>query len=407
LQLLRSTPAVSGYAVSITKACDVQINDVVAWDNFNGFLLNFVGNPRMADAQVVWTSASASNRNGFEVDTTDSGSVTYYCNRCLVVASSAPNGVHTKGFYFHGGHLSDVKLTAPETSNLDHGAYVDFESGSGAYGGDVVISSPIFDTCQVSGASILNNVNPPYYDVKISDGWFYMLGGTGVVVNNARGVSVSSSKIACVDTTGTAGIIMTAGTSWHNQSIGTKINGCKTGIKLDAAAITNLTSNDISFATTGIQLTNSANNNNVTGNSVVDNVVTAFSADAEGFNTVVGNTFVGTTANIVNTGANYFAANSTYQTTQTPALNVTSCAGATKGTGSLNLAGTITAIPLGSCTIVMTFGAQPAETGWNCSFADQTTPANVFTQTASSTTTATITGVGTASDVLRYTCSPF
>jgi hypothetical protein len=116
---------------------------------------------------------------------------------------------------------------------------------------------------------------------------------------------------------------------------------------------------------------------------------------------------VGTVANIVNTGANYFTGNSTFQTTQTPSLNVTSCTGAAKGTGALNLAGTITGLPTGACTIVMTFGAQPAETGWNCSFTDRTTPANPFNQTASTTTTATVAGTSVSGDVLQYSCVPF
>lgn len=406
LQLLRSTPATAGYAVSVTKACDVQINDVVAYDSFHGFLLNFVGNPRMIDTWVVWTSASGSNRNGFEVDTTDGGSFTYYCERCVAAATNTTNGAHAKGFYLHGGKLSDFHLNSPETANLDHGAYIDFESGATVYGGDFVIAHPTFDVCLVSCATILNNVNLPYSDVKISDGWFNVLTGNGVVINKAVGTSVLSTKILCQNGS-TIGAFITNGFSFHNLLIGNKITGCETGIKLDAAAITNLTGNDVSFATTGILLTGSANNNNVTGNAVFDNVATAFSADSEGFNTVVGNTFVGTVANIVNTGANYFAANSTYQTTQTPSLNVTSCAGAAKGSGALNLGGTITSLPTGACTIVMTFGAQPAETGWNCSFADRTTPANVFTQTASSTTTATVAGSGTSGDTLQYICSPF
>lgn len=75
----------------------------------------------------------------------------------------------------------------------------------------------------------------------------------------------------------------------------------------------------------------------------------------------------------------------------------------TIGTGSTNIAGFITSAT-GACVPVLTFVGTTAPTGWSCSIQNSTTPANIFQQTGSSTTTATFTGVSAANDILRYAC---
>ena len=87
----------------------------------------------------------------------------------------------------------------------------------------------------------------------------------------------------------------------------------------------------------------------------------------------------------------------------TPSVDATNCTGATIGTGAKNGAGTITGLPTGTCSVVITFSGVTATTGWVCAVSDQTT-ANLFRQSANTTTTATFAGTSVASDVLAYHC---
>lgn len=84
-----------------------------------------------------------------------------------------------------------------------------------------------------------------------------------------------------------------------------------------------------------------------------------------------------------------------------PSVNATSCTGATIGTGATNTAGTITALPTGACSVVLTFASATAANGWTCAVSDQTT-ANLFRQTANTTTTVTFAGTSVSGDVLTY-----
>jgi len=76
------------------------------------------------------------------------------------------------------------------------------------------------------------------------------------------------------------------------------------------------------------------------------------------------------------------------------------------GTGSKNTAGFITSNVTGACVSVLTFSGYTAATGWSCGISNGTT-ANLITQTGSSTTTATFTGVTVSGDILRYVCAAY
>lgn len=72
--------------------------------------------------------------------------------------------------------------------------------------------------------------------------------------------------------------------------------------------------------------------------------------------------------------------------------------GASAGSFATNLTG--------SCAAVVTFGdptTTTATNGWSCAVANQTT-ANLIRQTATTSTTATLTGVTVASDVINFHC---
>ena len=78
----------------------------------------------------------------------------------------------------------------------------------------------------------------------------------------------------------------------------------------------------------------------------------------------------------------------------------TTCTGATIGTGSKANAGFVTATTTGVSTVVITFPFT-APTGWAICPTNNTT-ANLIRQTASSTTTATISGTTVSGDVISY-----
>ncbi len=96
-----------------------------------------------------------------------------------------------------------------------------------------------------------------------------------------------------------------------------------------------------------------------------------------------------------------------------PTLTVTSCSGASLAAGSNNYVGSITSLPTGSCTIVVTFAQRNlnngntilttgvAQHGWVCSVNDVTS-GNAFRETATSTTTVTFVGTSVSGDVLQY-----
>lgn len=69
-------------------------------------------------------------------------------------------------------------------------------------------------------------------------------------------------------------------------------------------------------------------------------------------------------------------------------------------------AGTFVSGTTGTCTVIITTGLT-ATHGWSCAANDLTTPADTIKQTASSTTTATVSGTTAASDVINFHCIAF
>lgn len=83
--------------------------------------------------------------------------------------------------------------------------------------------------------------------------------------------------------------------------------------------------------------------------------------------------------------------------TATGCSNGTTVGGASAGKYSSGTTGT--------CTVVVTMGdSATAPNGWACFASDLTTPADLITQTASSTTTATLSGTTISADVISFGC---
>jgi hypothetical protein len=76
-------------------------------------------------------------------------------------------------------------------------------------------------------------------------------------------------------------------------------------------------------------------------------------------------------------------------------------------TGSRNAAGGVTSGTTGVFTTVITFAGTTAPVGWSCQASNNTTPANIISQTAYNTTTATLSGTTVSGDVITYGCVAF
>lgn len=86
-------------------------------------------------------------------------------------------------------------------------------------------------------------------------------------------------------------------------------------------------------------------------------------------------------------------------------FTITGCSATTTVGGSD--AGTYTSGTTGSCAVIVTINGATGRTapnGYACYAANQTTPANLITQTNTSTTTATITGTTVTGDIIRFGC---
>lgn len=116
--------------------------------------------------------------------------------------------------------------------------------------------------------------------------------------------------------------------------------------------------------------------------------------------------FTGESAYIFSDGTNYFAFlgrsglvdSGTKFTTSGCSVSATAGGRAT---------GTYTSGTSGTCTVVVTMrgaSGMTAPTGWDCHATDRTTVADSISQTASSATTATLSGTTVSGDVIGFTC---
>lgn len=78
---------------------------------------------------------------------------------------------------------------------------------------------------------------------------------------------------------------------------------------------------------------------------------------------------------------------------------ISGCTAGTQTGGATG--GTFSSGTTGACTVVLTF-ARTAATGWFCAASDRTTPANLISQSASSTTSCTVTGTTVTGDVIGF-----
>jgi hypothetical protein len=124
---------------------------------------------------------------------------------------------------------------------------------------------------------------------------------------------------------------------------------------------------------------------------------------------VQGGVGIGTTANAANTSLDVRGAIATNGLIGNGTkFTITGCsADTTVGAATV---GKFTSRTTGTCTVVITMNGATgltAPTGWDCHANDLTTPANLIDMSASTTTTATITGTTVTGDVVSFSCTGY
>jgi hypothetical protein len=118
--------------------------------------------------------------------------------------------------------------------------------------------------------------------------------------------------------------------------------------------------------------------------------------------TVAGTLAVGTIqVSSLIVGSSGYASSPQFIGTGTPSLTGCSLSGASGGVSIGSFASGTT----GTCTVTITLPI--TTTGWVCNVHDLTTPANLIKQTASGTTSATISGTTVSADAIQYACMAY
>jgi hypothetical protein len=137
----------------------------------------------------------------------------------------------------------------------------------------------------------------------------------------------------------------------------------------------------------GLAWSNSATNANTTKNTGLHQVAAGVVGADNGTN-------CSTAANCREFGARSYVGQGTVP-------GISGCTAGTQTGG--NTIGKYSSGTTGTCTVVLTF-AFTAANGWSCRANDITTPADVQNQTATTTTTATISGTTVTADVVNFAC---
>lgn len=127
------------------------------------------------------------------------------------------------------------------------------------------------------------------------------------------------------------------------------------------------------------------------------NVALSHDSSISGLLDVGGNTTAGNSTGKLK-AAGYISGGTKFTTDTGCGTPTSLVGGATAGTFVANAT---------SCTVVITMGdTATAPTGWACTVSDRTT-GNLFRQTASSATTATVSGTAISSDVISFSCTGY
>lgn len=167
------------------------------------------------------------------------------------------------------------------------------------------------------------------------------------------------------------------------------INGTAIGF-LGASNMNFGTDNSFSIGTSSSRIANEFIGGTLSwtnGSGTADTQINRAAAGLFQFGTTTSNSNAGLKLSYLQSGGTKFTASG--------CSNSTTVGGATSGKFA---SGTT-----GSCTVVITMGdTDTATNGWSCAASDLTTPANLISQSASSTTTCTITGTTVSGDIINF-----
>jgi hypothetical protein len=250
----------------------------------------------------------------------------------------------------------------------------------------------------------INNISPNIAGVGIDlasagDGWLIdgntaigdpANGGTGVLISSGNQHTVTNNRLVV---SGPIAATMNDGVVSNNYVL-KNINNGVGAVRLVGASARNVVKDNTITNTPGytISLEGTADYNIVTGN----RFATSTSANGDVHITTSG------THNQSNPNCTNSLCGTSPTFTASGCTPGTLVGGATSGTFIVGAGAT-------PCTFVMTMGVgtAAATTGWNCTLIDQTTPANIITQASSTSTTCTLSGTGTTSDVIRFSAIPY
>lgn len=347
----------------------------------NAFVVGGTADSGLSGAQFLGALG-----NGLLVNATTSGTLSIATYSNIVSLFSSCSGTQLLGY---DGNCHTVSGTGTVTSaGL---------SGDGTVLSSTVGSSPI----TTSGTMTLSLANAAAFSVlnnntSSSAAPIYTNSPTVIGLNITPGGSNTASGFTAIGTTAPTLVTSTLGTTSNPwiQPTGAATN---TGLYWPTTSSIGLT-----VAGTAVwQATNIGNTlqssslYSWTAGQATGTKDTTLARKAAGVVEVGSGSTAGTTGGIV---ASYYQSAGT-KFTASGCSNSTTVGGAT--------AGTFVSGTTGTCTVTITMGdSDTATNGWACAVNDETT-ANLMRETASNTTTATVSGTTVSSDVIVFECHAY
>jgi hypothetical protein len=400
---LSRTAVGTGNGITVTNGCGVTLKNLFVFDSVKQINNITSGHTSVQNVYANWTYGGSVTSYGYYSDTqVDSTEV-----RGLHVTC---NGANKYGLF--ASHPVDIFIDYLETITCDHATYL-----SNAVN-DVHLTNSIFDGCNITCFHLNNSVvgSGVQPGLTISGGFFRPTNANAIAfdVSTVNGIVITGTVTQSVAPSGSIGLkLSNVAASVFTDNI---VQGVVTGVALSGGG-SNIISHNLFFTDSGKPATDwmtvtSASSQNIVSENLFSGTATnglTFAAGANN-NTIRDNTIGVSGTAINNSGTNNrFSGNqdaSGVTLDGIPTVNATGCTGATRGTGATNVAGTITGLPTGACSVVLTFGTYKPTTGWACTVSDQTT-GNLFRQSANTQTTATFAGTSVSGDVLSYNCTPY
>jgi parallel beta-helix repeat protein len=410
--VVRAVMATSGDGFNMNGACWNQFDHVYSLNNINNWHLQGSANTTFNACQSNWSITTSTTRNGFFLDSTviGNGNASTIISGHTVSNGGGPSG--GTGLLIQGACIADVFVESFETANL-------------------------FDTVRIiSTASTTPTLNTCNSDLHFNQVIGDQINGSGFFIQDVVGGSVPSiiitnSHFQSGGANAGVQILNSSGVVVANNEFQDRGSPC---VFIQGAGSNTITGNTFQACNEGVQLNGSGSN--VIGNNIFNSGVAgqtdAFVRLGGGSfsNQIVNNTFTGfATFGIIITASDL--ANNVFPNTFNPA-NITSPLSNSSGKGnyvsgpgysnptissgcgtmdasSTNAAGFFISTAV-TCTGVLAWDLSrmgPASKFLNCTYKDESTPADTLNQTSSTTAQSSFTGTTVIGDKITYKCEAY